>query len=85
LSARSAAHLHNRRRSRLGDLVISQPWSRAAPRGAETASSYSDDRKQGRRRRPPGRRIDRCREKIQIEQISMTGGGTQVKSELTAD
>ena len=25
---------------RLGDLVISQPWSRAAPQGAEPASSY---------------------------------------------
>ena len=25
---------------KLGDLVISQPWSRAAPSGSEVASSY---------------------------------------------
>ena len=25
---------------KVGDLVISQPWSRAAPRGADVASSY---------------------------------------------
>jgi copper(I)-binding protein len=62
-----------------GDLVISQPWSRAAPRGAETASSYlTIENKGAAADRLVGASTDAA-EKIQIEQISMTGGGTQVK------
>ena len=46
---------------KVGDLVISQPWSRAAPRGAELASSYltienkgtTPDRLIGDRRKSP--------------------------------
>jgi len=56
-----------------GDLVISQPWSRAAPRGAETASSYlTIENKGAAADRLVGASTDAA-EKIQIEQISMTG------------
>jgi periplasmic copper chaperone A len=62
-----------------GDLVISQPWSRAAPRGAETASSYlTIENKGATADRLVGASSD-VAEKIQIEQISMVGGGMQVK------
>jgi periplasmic copper chaperone A len=62
-----------------GDLVISQPWSRAAPRGAETASSYlTIENKGAAADRLVGASSDLA-EKIQIEQISMVGGGMQVK------
>src|SRR5258708_35128904 len=61
-----------------GDLVISQPWSRAAPRGAETASSYlTIENKGATADRLVGGSSD-IAEKIQIERISMVGGGTQV-------
>lgn len=63
-----------------GDLVISQPWSRAAPRGAETASSYlTIENKGAAADRLVGAASD-IAEKIQIEQISMVGGGMQVKT-----
>ena len=62
-----------------GDLVISQPWSRAAPRGAETASSYlTIENKGASADRLVGGSSD-VAEKVQIEQISMVGGGMQVK------
>ena len=62
-----------------GDLVISQPWSRAAPRGAETASSYlTIENKGATADRLVGASAD-VAEKIQIEQISMVGGGMQLK------
>ncbi|SIO51936.1 hypothetical protein SAMN05443247_07091 [Bradyrhizobium erythrophlei] len=62
-----------------GDLVISQPWSRAAPRGAETASSYMTIENKGASAdRLVGGSSD-VAEKVQIEQISMVGGGMQVK------
>ncbi len=61
-----------------GDLVISQPWSRAAPRGAETASSYlTIENKGATADRLVGASSD-VAEKIQIEQISKVGGGMQV-------
>src|SRR5260221_4037190 len=63
-----------------GDLVISQPWSRAAPRGAETASSYLTIENKGT---PADRLVggsSDIAEKIQIERISMVGGGTQVNT-----
>jgi len=81
LSARSAVHLHNRRRSRAGDLVISQPWSAPHRAATETASSYLTIENKGDR--PPTAlvgAIDRLRrKKFRSKQISMTGGGTQVK------
>ena len=62
-----------------GDLVISQPWSRAAPHGAETASSYlTIENKGAAADRLVGASTDAA-EKIQIEQISMVGGGMQLK------
>ena len=61
-----------------GDLVISQPWSRAAPRGAETASSYLTIENKGvTADRLMGGSTD-VAEKVRIEQISMDGGGMQV-------
>jgi len=61
-----------------GDLLISQPWSRAAPRGAETASSYlTIENKGASADRLVGATAD-VAEKIQIEKISMVGGGMQL-------
>ena len=63
-----------------GDLVISQPWSRAAPRGAETASSYlTIENKGATADRLVGGSSD-VAEKIQIERISMVGGGMQLNT-----
>ena len=58
-----------------GDLVISQAWSRAAPRGAELASSYVTIENKGT---VPDRLIGGTTdiaEKLQIQQSSMVGGG----------
>ncbi|OKO78946.1 copper chaperone PCu(A)C [Bradyrhizobium sp. NAS96.2] len=58
-----------------GDLVISQAWSRAAPRGAELASSYVTIENKGT---APDRLIGGATdiaEKLQIQQSSMVGGG----------
>ena len=58
-----------------GDLVISQAWSRAAPRGAELASSYVTIENTGA---APDRLIGGATdiaEKLQIQQSSMVGGG----------
>src|SRR4029078_560297 len=61
-----------------GDLLISQPWSRAAPRGAETASSSFPNKNKGAiADRLVGATAD-VAEKIQIEKISMVGGGMQL-------
>jgi copper(I)-binding protein len=63
---------------KLGDLVISQPWSRAAPRGAETASSYLTIENKGTTAdRLVGASTD-VAEKLQIEQISTVGGAMTV-------
>src|SRR6187551_4129299 len=63
-----------------GDLLISQPWSRAAPKGAETASSYlTIENKGASADRLVGASAD-VAEKIQIEKISMVGGGMLVSS-----
>jgi len=63
---------------KLGDLVILQPWSRAAPRGAETASSYLTIENKGTTAdRLVGGSTDLA-EKIQIEQISTVGGALTV-------
>ena len=58
-----------------GDLVISQPWSRAAPRGAELTSCYLTIENKGA---TPDRLIGGSTdiaEKLQIQQSSMVGGG----------
>jgi copper(I)-binding protein len=58
-----------------GDLVISQPWTRAAPRGAELAASYLTIENKGA---TPDRLIGGSTdvaEKLQIQQSSMVGGG----------
>jgi copper(I)-binding protein len=59
---------------KLGDLVILQPWSRAAPHGAEVASSYLTIENKGA---TPDRLVGgstEVAEKLQIQQISMVGG-----------
>jgi hypothetical protein len=61
--------------ARVGDLVISQPWSRSAPRGAELASAYLTIENKGT---TPDRLIGgstEIAEKLQIQQSSMVGGG----------
>lgn len=61
-----------------GDLLISQPWSRAAPKGAESASSYlTIENKGASADRLVGASAD-VAEKVEIEKISMVGGGMQV-------
>jgi copper(I)-binding protein len=63
---------------KVGDLVILQPWSRAAPRGAETASSYLTIENKGTTAdRLVGGSTD-VAEKLQIEQISTIGGAMTV-------
>lgn len=63
----------------VGDLVILQPWSRAAPRGAEQANSYLTIENKGTTAdRLVGGSAD-VAEKIQIQQISKVGGGTVVR------
>ena len=64
---------------KLGDLVISQPWSRAAPRGAEVATSYLTIENKGTTAdRLVGGSTDAA-EKLQIEQIGKAGGATTVE------
>ncbi len=61
---------------KLGDLVISQPWSRAAPSGSELASSYlTIENKGATADRLLGVSTD-VAEKVEIQQISMAGGAT---------
>jgi copper(I)-binding protein len=69
-----------------GDLVISQPWSRSAPKGAELASAYLTIENKGT---IPDRLIGGSAdiaEKLQIQRSSMVGGGltlTPVEGGLT--
>jgi periplasmic copper chaperone A len=61
-----------------GDLVISQPWSRAAPKGAEVASSYLTIENKGTAAdRLVGGSADAAT-KFEIQQIGMVGGGLTV-------
>jgi periplasmic copper chaperone A len=61
-----------------GDLVISQPWSRAAPKGAEMANSYLTIENKGKAAdRLVGASAD-VAEKLEIQQIGMVGGGLTV-------
>jgi copper(I)-binding protein len=61
-----------------GDLVISQPWSRAAPRGAETASSYLTIENKGATADRLVGASTEAAEKVELEQISMVGGGMRL-------
>jgi copper(I)-binding protein len=62
-----------------GDIVISQPWSRAAPRGAEIANSYlTIENKGAAADRLVGGSTD-VAEKVQIQQTSMSGGATSAQ------
>jgi copper(I)-binding protein len=67
---------------KLGDLVISQPWSRAAPRGAELASSYLTIENKGTTADRLVGGSTEVAEKIEIQQISMVGGAA---SQTTLD
>src|ERR1700688_3523739 len=64
---------------KLGDLVISQPWSRAAPRGAEVATSYLTIENKGTTADRLVGGSTGVAEKLQIEQIGMVGGGMTVQ------
>lgn len=64
--------------TKAGDLVISQPWSRAAPKGADMASSYLTIENKGTAAdRLVGGSSDLA-EKLEIQQIGMVGGGLTV-------
>jgi copper(I)-binding protein len=64
---------------KLGDLVISQPWSRAAPSGAELASSYLTIENKGTTADRLVGGSTEVAEKLQIQQTSMNGGATTVQ------
>jgi periplasmic copper chaperone A len=64
---------------KLGDLVISQPWSRAAPSGAELASSYLTIENKGTTADRLVGGSTEVAEKLQIQQTSMVGGATTVQ------
>ena len=64
--------------TKAGDLVIIQPWSRAAPRGAEVANSYLTIENKGT---TADRLVGASAEaaaKLEIRQISMVGGAMSV-------
>jgi copper(I)-binding protein len=64
---------------KVGDIVISQPWSRAAPAGADLASSYlTIENKGSAADRLVGASTD-IAEKIEIQQTSMAGGATSAQ------
>jgi copper(I)-binding protein len=64
---------------KLGDLVILQPWSRAAPRGAEVASSYLTIENKGTTADRLVGGSTEAAEKLLIQQISMVGGAMTVQ------
>jgi hypothetical protein len=63
-----------------GDLVISQPWSRAAPRGAEEANSYLTIENKGTAADRLVRASTEAAEKIEIQQTGKSGGATTVQT-----
>ena len=70
----------------VGDLVISQPWCRAAPRGAELASGYLTIENKGTTTDRLIGGSTEIAEKLQIQQSGMAGGGltlTPVEGGLT--
>jgi periplasmic copper chaperone A len=64
---------------KLGDLVILQPWSRAAPSGSEVASSYLTIENKGTTADRLVGGSTEVAEKLQIQQTSMMGGATTVQ------
>jgi copper(I)-binding protein len=64
---------------KLGDLVITQPWSRAAPRGAELASSYLTIENKGTTADRLVGGSTEVAEKLEIQQISKAGGATSAQ------
>ncbi len=64
---------------KLGDLVILQPWSRAAPRGAEVGTGYLTIENKGTTADRLVGGSTEVAEKLQIQQISMIGGGMAVQ------
>jgi periplasmic copper chaperone A len=64
---------------KVGDLVISQPWSRAAPQGAEAASSYLTIENKGTAADRLVAASTDVAEKVGIEQISSVGGAMTVQ------
>jgi hypothetical protein len=65
---------------KLGDLVISQPWSRSAPRGAEVATAYLTIENKGTAADRLLGGSAEIAEKIQIEQIGMAGGAMTLQT-----
>lgn len=63
-----------------GDLVISQPWSRAAPRGAEAATAYLTIENKGTAADRLVGGSAEIAEKTQIEQIGMAGGAMTLQT-----
>jgi periplasmic copper chaperone A len=61
--------------TKAGDLVIIQPWSRAAPKGAEMANSYLTIENKGAAADRLVGAAAAIAEKIEIQQISKVGGG----------
>lgn len=61
---------------KVGDLVISQPWSRAAPRGAEEAKSYLTIENKGAAADRLVGGSTEVAEKLQIQQTRKSGGAT---------
>jgi copper(I)-binding protein len=59
-----------------GDLVISQPWSRAAPAGAELANGYLTIENKGTAADRLIKASSDGAEKIEIQKTSMSGGAT---------
>ena len=72
--------------AKVGDLIISQPWSRAAPRGAELASGYLTIENKGTTTDRLIGGSTEIAEKLQIQRSGMVGGGltlTPVEGGLT--
>lgn len=62
-----------------GDLVISQPWSRAAPAGAELTSAYLTIENKGAAADRLVGASTEAAEKVEIQQTSMSGGATSTE------
>jgi copper(I)-binding protein len=63
-----------------GDLVISQPWSRAAPAGAELANGYLTIENKGTAADRLVSASTDAAEKIEIQKTSMSGGATMAEA-----
>ncbi len=63
-----------------GDLVISQAWSRAAPKGSELTSSYLTIENKGTAADRLVKGSTEAAEKIEIQQTSKKGGATSTET-----